>query len=106
MNDFEKALVFVRCLHSILAPDFLLPCYDMDGGIEPSNTHICYSSCPDSMVCQYVYLILWLLWFHLCLCFFFVFLSFACFARALACLIVCECMRACLRALSDRGLWL
>ena len=74
---------------------------DMDGGIEPSNTHICYPSCPDSMVYQYVYLIPWLLCFHLCLCLFFVFLSFACFARALACLLVCECMRACLRALSD-----
>ena len=27
MDDFEKELVFVRCVHSILAPDFLLLCY-------------------------------------------------------------------------------
>ena len=33
--------------------------------------------------------------------FVFVFLSFVCFARALARLIVCECRRAYLRALSD-----
>ena len=94
--------MFVRCVNSILTQTSCCLVTDMDGGIEPSNTRICYPSWPGSMPCQYVYLILWLLCFHMCL--FFVFLSFVCFARALACLIVCECMRACLRALSDWGL--
>ena len=95
MDDFDRNLCScaVYIPHSPQTSCFFVA--DMDGGIEPSNTHICY---------PYVYLIPWLLCFHLCLCLFFVFLSFACFARALACLLVCECMRACLRALSDWGL--
>ena len=27
VDDFEKVLVFVRCVNSILTPVFLLPCY-------------------------------------------------------------------------------
>ena len=27
VNDFEKILVFVRCVNSILTPDLLFPCY-------------------------------------------------------------------------------
>ena len=95
VDDFEKILVFVRCVNSILTQTSCCLVTDMDGGIEPSNT----PSCASSMSCQYVCLTLWLLCFHLCLCLFFV-----CRAPALACVIVCDCMRACLCALSDWGL--